>query len=105
VKMAAIMTRQIGQIPIAAPSSVPVRASMSGIFQRNSARTSVIASEIGQALYPGILRPLKAAISQRIGSKAKINLMNITSRNSFRFKTTSYNPNKLVLPIPCCPLW
>lgn len=102
--MAAMMTRQIGQIPMAAPSKVPVRASTSGIFQRSSARTSVIASEIGQALYPGILRPLKASISQRIGSKAKINLMNITSRISFLFRTTSYTPNKSVLPIPLLPL-
>jgi len=71
VKMAARITRLMGQSARAIPSKPPVRQFTAGILKKVIDSTMAIASAMGQALNAGSFNRLKAITSHKIGANAK----------------------------------
>jgi len=77
-----MITRHIGQSAFNEPSSAAAAVFTGDNFQKDNASTAVIAKADRHAVWLGILRRLKATISQIIGSSAKRNFTNIITKNS-----------------------
>lgn len=70
------MTRQMGHNAFKIPSKAAVAVQAAFNSQWKAASRAVKRSAIRQALCPAIFNPLKAAISQRMGSIASANCKN-----------------------------
>ena len=73
-----MMTRMMGHSAEAKPSRAEVAQSMTGIFQMNRDSTMVMINAPTQALCPAIFSPVRATISQMMGSSDRMPLSMIS---------------------------
>ena len=104
VKIAAIMTRMIGQSAAANPSRADVTQSTTGMCQSVRARAAAMTRATRQALWPGILSTASATISHKMGSRVRTDCKIDIERNLLLFSGQSESifhvfPTQPVLPI------